>query len=236
MIWQRYYLDTNVLIDALLEDIEDYRANDDPRKVSCIESSSLILDQCPKEYLMSSPYALGEFIGTACTQKFGKSYDEALELAIQKILPRCKILHSKVQVKPEIIRLMERFPVNIEIEYRSDTKRWGEVLGVLGERGRFYSGPRGRRPSRLEAKTMFVSAPAFETLLFAKASEIKGQSGVHFADAVILTYVKAPDGTNEVDIVCSNDCRMTERWNKNMSKTTSIEAMSAPQVVHEFFK
>jgi len=228
----KLYLDANVLIDAILEDEEKHDRNRDIEKIESIRSARQIYDNWPKDSLLTSPYAIGEFMGKS--GKFRKSYHEMLEIARDRVFSKCVVLHSSVERRDDIAKLEEGLTIGWHVEHRSDQARWGEFITAEGGSGGFYAGPRREEFAPNKPKATFYSAPLFESLLFAKASEIESQIGIHFEDAITLTYVMDPDHTRRVDIIASNDQEMRKRWNDLMFSHTGIEAMSTLDIARDF--
>jgi predicted nucleic acid-binding protein len=228
----RLYLDTNVLIEAILEsNLKWLKANpQEPKKLESIKSSLELYNNRQSLKLMTSAFSIAEFIAQGCRKEFGsKSFDEMLDIVTSKILPpNLDMIHTGLSFKqsPKIDKKWERYWLFAELKARGEAiDDKGTALGemdftfLLDLWGRFISGCGGGVPEKTDFKTFkpkitkinvsSYSAPAFEIMLFYKATEIAIDVGLKLPDAIHVLCAKG-----KADIIVTNDGDFSKKWQK----------------------
>jgi len=225
-------LDTNVLIGALLESEPEWLKENPQKqgKMDLIKSSRELYNNRESLKLMTSAFSIAEFIAQGRKQEFGsKSFDDMLEVVSSRILPpNLDVLHSSLSFKqtPKIDKKWEKYWLFAELKAKgkaNDEK--GKAIGVMDFSflldlwGRFTQGWGGGVPENVDWKTFkpkiteinvsSYSAPAFEIMLFYKATEIAIDVGLKLPDAIHILCAKG-----KADIIVTNDKPFFEKWQK----------------------
>ena len=247
----RIYLDTNVLLSAILESDNKW-LSDHPQgqeQLRSIRASKEIFDKWEPSHLKTSAFAIGEFISKGQTKKFNKSFTEMLEIATDSILARCQVLYAMIQPEP-ILGLDERWRnhwILANATWEGSTEdRKGNPLGWLQHEliltinmvvSRYFGG--GVPPSLIaggipdpnqlmikEIRSLSYRAPSFEILLFSKASEVANEYKLHLTDAIHLLYAK-----DEVEYIITNDRDFCNRWkaDPSLKKRVSVDVESSDE-------
>ena len=250
MYYPRLYLDTNVLIDAILEI--------DPKKAERRNASRAILNNWEQNGargggMSVSPYVIGEFIAKGRTAPHNKSFSDMIKLVETYILPRCQILYTSFSLEeisslnPEGDRAWILAKKNIRgMGIIRETK---EKLGILDFETIWgmdmsevisYGGglPYGKMPpvDHVVPETVeegSIQAPAFEILLFNIASELAIKYKMHLSDAIHLLYAN----TREIDIIVSNDNKLRKSWESiDPSLKPRLEIVSSIDIIKRFYE
>ncbi len=231
----RIYLDTNILISAILESDDDWKSNharDYEIKADQIESSRQIFLNWENraDKLRTSTFAIGEFIGKGSKQ-FGKSFKEMLDIVDREILTRCKLCETenlcydkelipeKMQKEVRLVEITGRAQVGSEFRY---------ILFLNMAVGRMLSSAGPDIRTDLEDLVMqevkSYKAPGFEIMLFQKASELANEYRLNIADAFHLFYAQG-----KADYLITNDKEFLSRWKMDVmtEKKTEIAVMSS---------
>jgi len=253
--YPRLYLDTNVLIDAILET--------DPKKNERINTSKAILYSWKERVALGgglnvSPYVIGEFISKGQKEPFKKSFSEMIELVENHIRVRCKILYTSFSLE-DISSLNPKWNKGWMLAKKQvrgmgiilETKEkvgifdfemiWNMTLNEIPSFG-------GRFPLEMDISEIMrknyhiipedirsgsIQAPAFEILLFNMASELAIKYKIHLSDSIHFLYSKRKD----VDIIVSNDKKFRKRWESIDPKLkTRLEIKSSKEIVERFYE
>lgn len=232
----RIYLDTNILISAILESDEEWRRKNSREfqtKKDQIESSRVIFVgwEHRAALLKTSTFAIGEFIGRGSKQ-FGKSFDEMLDVVNSAILTRCKLceakdLHYKKQLIPDKMRKEIRLVEIVGESQFGSEFRYMLLLDMSIARMITGGGPEVTRVDLKDLvfrKIRSYKAPGFEIMLFQKASELANNYQLSLADALHLFYAQG-----EVEYLITNDKEFLKRWKADptVEKETKIKVMSS---------
>ncbi len=236
----RIYLDTNILISAILESDDQWKsshANDYQTKVDQIASSRQIFLKWEHRanQLRTSTFAVGEFVGRGSKQ-FDRSFKQMLEIVDREILNRCKLCETEnLYYDKEMIPEKMRKEIRL-IEIIGKAQVGGEfryILFLNMAEGRMISGA-GPEMMRVDLKDLVMQeiksykAPGFEIMLFQKASELANKYRLTLADAFHLFYAQG-----KVDYLITNDNEFLARWKENpmIEKETRIKAMSSMELL-----
>ncbi len=228
--FSRIYLDTNILIAALLESDKQWKRKNPKKarqKSNSIHTSSRIFREweCRAGALKTSTFAIGEFVGAG--SRFGKTTEEMLRIVNDKILKRCKLCeppHLKYErdsVPPRMRREIRLAEVRCSgPRDENGTPIGGEfvfmvTLDLTLARMLSSAGPEMLRPrdlSRVKVeKIESYSAPGYELMLFHKASELANKYDLALADALHLLYVQG-----QAEFIITDDVRtFVKRWKEN---------------------
>jgi predicted nucleic acid-binding protein len=196
----RIYLDTNILISAILESDAQWigtHSKEYQREKKRIDSARDIffLWENRSDSLKTSTFAIGEFIGTG-NSKFGIPFKEMLKIVDNKILGRCKLCQGenlqynrqlvpeKMQKEWRLIEIIGKAQRGMEYRYIL-TLNMGIVRAVLG------SGAVSEQinfENLVMEKILSYSAPGFEIMLFQRVSELANKYGLGLADAFHVFY------------------------------------------------
>lgn len=249
----RLYLDTNVLVSALLESKPEWLKKNPQteEKIELINSSIELYNRRQSLTLMTSAFSIAEFIAQGRKQEFGsKSFDEMLDIVTSKILPpNLDVIYSSLSFEqtPKIDEKWEKYWLFAELKASGraiDEK--GAFIGdmafsyLLDLWGRFVEGWAGALPENVNFKTFkpklkkteinvsSYSAPAFEIMLFYKATEIAINVGLKLPDAIHILCARG-----QADIIVTHDKDFFEKWQKepNLKATAGIIVKSSQEVI-----
>jgi predicted nucleic acid-binding protein len=228
--FSRIYLDTNILIAALLESDSQWRRKNPKKarqKSESIHASSRIFREweCRANALKTSTFAIGEFVGAG--SRFGKTTGEMLRIVNDKILKRCKLCeppqlrYEKDSIPPRMRREIRLTEVRCSgPRDKNGTPIGGEFVFMVTLDLRLAhmlsgAGPKMLRPldlSRVKVeKIESYSAPGYELMLFHKASELANKYDLGLADALHLLYVQG-----QAEFIITDDVRtFVKRWEEN---------------------
>jgi len=240
----RIYLDTCVLVSAILESDpawQQIHQKEAKIKNEEIQASKTILSTKICE-LKTSTYALGEFISMGRAKKFGKTLQEMFNLMSGEIFPRCDILSSNLAFQdiPKLDEKWGKIWTFAEINCTVNIKdvRSGEYLGSRNiscslskdlvcmhtKDGRENFGD-----FEIEKfNSLEYPAPAFEIMLFTKASEIAIRCNIHLTDALHILYAQG-----NTDIILTNDEEFYKKWanNPQLKQETGVYVKSTIEFV-----
>lgn len=253
----RIYLDTNVLISAILESDKKWQRDhrrEAYKKREEINTSERLYNEWEPKHLKTSLFAISEFISTGRTGRFSKTFKEMMEIVANKILPKCRILYAKFPV-PKPFKLDKRWReywILGKATCRGMAKnRKGNSLGMQ-EVGvilttdmrlvRHFSGgiPRGEKiPAASDVviekiEQMSYGAPAFEILLFNKASELAIAYDLHLSDAIHLLHAK-----NRAEFIITNDKNFIKRWEKidpDQKKKMHLKLVTSKEILEKWYR
>jgi predicted nucleic acid-binding protein len=231
----RIYLDTNILISAILESDNQWKsshAREYQTNADQIESSRQIFLKWEHRanQLRTPTFAIGEFIGKGSKQ-FGKSFKEMLDIVDREILTRCKLCETenlcydqelipeKMRKEIRLVEIIGKAQVGSEFRY---------ILFLNMAVGRMLSSAGPDIRTDLEDLVMqeikSYKAPGFEIMLFQKASELANEYRLNLADAFHLFYAQG-----KVDYLITNDKAFLLRWKEDpmIEKQTEIKVMSS---------
>lgn len=239
MYLPRIYLDTNILISAILESEDKWKQShigQYKHKKKQIESSKEIYYgwEHRADHLKTSTFAIGEFIGRGNIQ-FGKSFQQMLDIVDREILTRCKVLKvenlsydaklipKRMQKEIHLVEIIGKAQVGTEFRYML-TLNMG--IGKMLSGGPEVAGVNYDNLVMQEIKS--YRAPGFEIMLYQKASELANKYGLGLADAFHLFYAQG-----QVEYLITNDRGFLNRWKKDpkVEKETGVKAMSSTDLV-----
>lgn len=244
LILPRVYLDTNILISAILESDPSWQAG---RSLSCkkkanITTSKEVFDRWESKNLKTSTYAIAELISKGRTKEFSKSYEQMMVLVSKTVLPRCEVLHSTIK-ETTIPKLDKQYGerwrlahilVEGEVVGENGSPKgsgyFEVILQTIGNLVTSWGGAFGLegKGSIKDVNRIEYSAPAFEIMLFSKAAEIAINYKINLPDAIHLMYAKPSD----IDIIISNDENFKSDWDKVPKELKRhIELMTSEQVL-----
>ena len=203
-IWinEKFYLDTCVLISAILE-----RENsaDNTKKKENIKFSKILWDNSGKFTFKISGYVLGEFIGIGRNGKFGKSLEEMMNIYRSEISKKCGLIHFKYDSKKDELFDPLTFDewIFAEIYLGGDTKSQdGKELGkqslrkIITLSGDECVSQFGGLPD-LDLHPVFTKidkieykAPFFEMFLFTQMASYSIRYNMSLKDAIHYCYAK----------------------------------------------
>jgi len=203
LILPRIYVDTNVLVAAILESELPLPQNE--AKASFISNSCELLNKWEPTAVHTSNYAVGEFIARGRAEPFSKSYTEMLDIVKNKILSRYQIIDGRVEMERKVLGLSE-WPKRwllAEANFKGEAQSakgdkirhdYSRVLAIDGSIAQSRGGgvPHDYREQDYKltrADSFSYIAPAFEILFFNKASELAIRYGIPFGDAIHLVYL-----------------------------------------------
>jgi len=248
----RLYLDTNVLVSAVLKSDPEWQRvhqGDVRRDAQVIETSRKILlaDYLYKLKPKTSVYAIGEFISKGRTEKFGKkTFEEMYKLVSKEIFTRCEVINAELhqQGLPKIDSIWEKYWMFAKIHCNAETidRRNNQPAGVkdlqfllaLTETGVYPMMGGGVGPpidlknvKIVKLNSIECSAPAFEILLFTKASEIANEYNIHLQDAIHVLYAQG-----NAEYIITNDSKFCKQWevNPEFRAKSGLEVKSAVSV------
>lgn len=225
----RLYLDTNVLVSAILESKREwYNAHlQEPEKWLLIQYSRRVYDEKDSLKLMTSVFSIAEFMAQGRKQEFGKKdFGEMLDIVNSKILPpNLEIIYNSLsfQQTPKINRKWKDHWLFAELKAKGNAiDEKGKSIGVmdfwylLDLWGRLTKGWGGGLPREVDAETFnpkltqinisSYSAPAFEMMLFYEATKIAIDVGLKLPDAIHILCAKG-----KADILVTNDQKFVEK-------------------------
>jgi len=234
----RCYLDTDVLVSAILESDPNWQkkhSKDAQSRAEKIQASEKVLFS---EYLYAekpktSVFAISEFISKGRTERFGKkTFGEMYDIVSKEVSSRCEIINAEIsqQGLPKIDSQWEKYWMFANISCNAETidRRNNQPLGPkdltfiysLTQAGVHSSIGFGGSLPLPEPKYMKIvkfnsiqcSAPAFEILLFTKASEIANEYDIHLGDAIHVLYAQG-----NAEHIITNDSDFYKKWNDNPS-------------------
>lgn len=226
----RIYLDTNVLVSAILESDKEWLKAHPQRieKQQLIQTSEEIYNKWEPRHLKTSVFAVAEFISTGRTEHHGrKSYDEMFEIAGNKFLSKCQIININLNFEklPKIDKRWEKHWQLLDFKGKGEAIQKGKSMGMmeiyymLGINMQLIQGYGGSIPKDFNRKVFpkfkqirssSYKAPAFEILLFSRASEIANELNLHISDAIHIISAKG-----EAEYIITNDKKFYEKWENN---------------------
>lgn len=226
----RVYLDSNVLVSAILESDPNWQQThreEAQSKAQQIQASRKIFLTSVRE-LKTSVYAVSEFISKGRTERFGhRTLEEMLNLASDEILSRCEILYfdmrhgrlpridsrwdrnwmlAQIRCNAETVDRRNNRPLgfkNIHLSLGTDLSQSKNTIGT-GDLRDF------EHAKIVRFNSIEYRAPAFEILLFTKASEIANECDVHLGHAL---HVLCAQG--RADFILTNDQKFHGSWETN---------------------
>ena len=252
----RIYLDSNVLVAAILESDKKWQRTHSKeaknRRIDIETSTELYMEWEPKR-MKTSLFAISEFIATGRSDKFNKKFDEMMDIVAKKILSKCEILYANFVVpKPSIIdKRWENFWILGKSSARGlMSDKQGNSLGMqeLGTiltidmrlvnhisggvpLGVGFPNPREVVIDKLEQ--MEYGAPAFEILLFNKASELAIAYNIHLSDAIHIYHAQ-----NVAEYFVTNDKNFIKSWEKidpALKKKAYVEPITSKKALDKLF-
>ena len=192
--------------------------------------------------LKTSTYALGEFISMGRAKKFGKTLQEMFNLMSGEIFPRCDILSSNLAFQdiPKLDEKWGKIWTFAEINCTVNIKdvRSGEYLGSRNTSCSLSKdlvcmhtkdGRENFGDFEIEKfNSLEYQAPAFEIMLFTKASEIAIRCNIHLTDALHILYAQG-----NTDIILTNDEEFYKKWanNPQLKQETGVYVKSTIEFV-----
>jgi len=242
----RIYLDTCVLVSAIFESDpawQQIHQKEAKSKNEEIQASKTILKTNICE-LKTSTYALGEFISMGRAKKFGKTLQEMFNLMSAEIFPRCDILPSNLAFQdiPKLDEKWRKIWTFAEINCNADIKdvRSGESLGSRNISCSLSKdlvcmhtkdGMENFGDFEIEKfNSLEYRAPAFEIMLFTKASEIAIRCNIHLTDALHILYAQG-----NADFILTNDEEFYKKWanNPQLEQETGVRVKSTVEFVND---
>jgi len=250
------YLDTDVLVSAVLESDPRWQQDNQGeyrKKADEIGASRKILlaDYLYDEKPKTSLYAISEFISKGRREDFGKkTFAEMFDLVSQDIFSRCEVVNAELHEEglPKIDSQWEKYWMFARVRCDADavdrksgqpsgakdfdfvlslTKEGiGSVKGISG-----FGSPKSFGNIKIvRFNTIDVSAPAFEILLFTRASEIANKYDIHLGDALHVLYAQG-----NAECILTNDAKFYKKWdnNPNFSQESGVQVRSAVSFVQE---
>ncbi|MFQ5758303.1 MAG: hypothetical protein ACE5IF_01345 [Candidatus Bathyarchaeia archaeon] len=246
--FSRIYLDTNILIAALLESDSQWKRKNpriSQKKRESIQDSSRILREWEyrADALKTSTFTIGEFVGAG--SKFGKTTKEMLEIADDEILTRCKLCEP-----PHLRYEREAIPTRMRKEIRLAEVRCSgpqtENGAPIGDAFVFMvtldmsiahmisgGGPQMMRPYDLSKvkvdKIESYRAPGYELMLFHRASELANRYNLGLADALHLLYAQG-----QAEFIVTDDVRtFVKRWEENpqFERETGVKVWTSKRML-----
>lgn len=232
----RIYLDTNVLISAILESDRSWLKThpQNQEKLGAIAASNDLYSKWDSENLKTSVFSVAEFISAGRTEPFGrKSFDEMSKIAADKILSKCQILHVNLPFEklPNVDRRWRKFWQLVDITGKGTAVQRGKTYGTMEFTmtlstdmqlaKSFFGGiptgfgVSGSFPKFQNIQSTSYTAPAFEILMFTRISEIANDLNVHFTDAVHVLCAKG-----EAELIITNDEKFAKTWHDDPSLKT----------------
>jgi len=247
------YLDTNVLVSAILESDGEWLKNhpQNQKKHAAIAASAELYSKWGPENLKTSVFSVAEFISKGRTEPFGrKSFEEMFEIAADKILPKCQILHVNLPFEklPNVDKRWKKFWQLVDVRGKGTAVQKGKPYGIMEfsltlstdmqlAKSFFGSIPEGFNmqgdfPLFRDVQSSSYAAPAFEILLFSKISEIANSLNIHFTDAVHVLYARG-----EAESIITNDGPFAKRWkdDSELKSKAGIDVKNSVEFV-EFCK
>jgi predicted nucleic acid-binding protein len=224
----RIYLDTNVLVSAILESDEEWLKThpQNQKKLATIAASAELYSKWGPENLKTSVFSVAEFISKGRTEPFGrKSFEEMFEIAADKILSKCQILHVNLPFEklPNVDKRWKKFWQLVNISGKGTAVQKGKPYATMEFSltlstdmqlaKSFFGGipegfnVRGDFPLFRDVQSSSYTAPAFEILLFSRISEIANALNIHFTDAVHVLCARG-----EAEFIITNDEAFAKRW------------------------
>jgi len=234
----RIYLDTNILISAILESDKQWKSRhpkDFHIKKNEIESSRKIFQEYEHRagQLKTSTFAVGEFIGKGGKQ-FGKSFQEMLGIVDREILTKFELCETgnlrydrqtipgKMQKEIRLMEIIGKAQVGTEFRFMVllDMSIGRVITGGLPDVGRVDL------EDMVFREVESYKAPGYEIMLFQKASELANKYQLSLADALHLFYAQG-----KVEYLITNDSEFLHRWSKDptIKKETKISAIGSAE-------
>jgi len=252
----RIYLDSNVLVAAILESDKKWQRTHSKEAKSRhidIKTSNELYTKWEPKCMKTSLFAISEFIATGRSDKFNKTFDEMMEIVAKKILSKCKILYANFIVpKPSVIdKRWENFWILGKSSARglmSDKQgnslgmqELGTILTIDMHLVNHISGgiPLGlgfTNPSEVvidKLEQMEYGAPAFEILLFNKASELAIAYNIHLSDAIHIYHAQ-----NVAEYFVTNDKNFIKSWEKidpELKKKAYVQPITSKNALDKVF-
>lgn len=248
----RIYLDSNVLVSAILEsDPKWQRIHSKEAKAKRVEiktSNDLYSEWEPKR-MKTSLFAISEFIATGRSDRFNKTFNEMMDIVAKEILSKCEILYANFVVpNPSVIdKRWNNFWILGKSSARglmSDGKgnslgmqELGAILTIDMRLVKHIAGgvPLGvgfPNPSEViieKLEQMQYGSPAFEILLFNKASELAISYNIHLSDAIHIYHAQ-----NAAEFFVTNDKKFIKSWDKidpKLKKKAYVEPITSKEAL-----
>jgi len=181
----------------------------------------------------TSVYSISEFISKG-RRRFGKTFAEMYKLISKEVFPRCEVinaeLHQQGQGLPKIDSQWEKHFIFSDIHCKGDMidRKDKQPLSIkdlkfilsLTSTGVYHSKMGGvafgppypdlNNVKIVKLKSIKCSAPAYEILLFTKASEIANEYNLHLGDALHVLYAQG-----NAEIILTNDAKFHKQWDDN---------------------
>lgn len=252
----RIYLDSNVLVSAILESDKKWQrthSKEAKAKHVDIKTSNELYTEWEPKHMKTSLFAISEFIATGRSDRFNKTFDEMLKIVAKKILAKCEILYANFVVpKPSVI---DKRWNNFWILGKSSARglmsdKQGNSLGMqeLGTiltidmrlvkhiAGGVPLGVGFPNPSEVvidKLDQMEYGAPAFEILLFNKASELAIAYNIHLSDAIHIYHAQ-----NKAEYFVTNDKNFIKSWEKidpELKKKAHVQPITSKKALDKLF-
>lgn len=227
----RIYLDSNIFVSAILESDQKWQKrhmNEAKNKDAEIKTAYDLYNKWEPLRMKTSLFAISEFIATGRSDRFNKTFDEMIEITAKKILSKCEILYANFIVpKPSAIdkrwskfwmlgKCLARGQMNDGKGNTIGTQELGTILTtdmrIVHFSGGSPSGIGFPNPNQIKIEKIEqieYGAPAFEILLFNKASEIAIEYNIHLSDALHIYHAK-----NVAEYFVTNDKKFIKNWEK----------------------
>jgi hypothetical protein len=247
--YPRIYLDTNVLLSAILESEPQWRKRNPAEyenKKGIINSAKKLYEKKESFHILTSTFAIAEFMAKARTQPFGcKSYETMVEIVNDKILPpNLEIVHN-VLAYPKSPRIDQRWKQNwlfAEVKLKGEAidengkslggKSFSYLLDIWGGNTESWFGgvpPHSNlfnfNPRLCNIEVSEYSAPAFEIMLFYEASKVSLETGLQIADSIHILCSRG-----NASILATNDGEMLKKYEQN-PKLFGIKVQSTQELI-----
>lgn len=248
--YPRIYLDTNVLLSALLESEPEWikrNPAESQKKMPTINAAKELYNKKESFHLLTSTFAIAEFMAKARTEPFGcKSYQTMVEIVNSKILPpNLEIVHNTLSYPktPKIDKRWEKNWLLAEVKLKGDAidengkpvgrKDFSFILDLWGGSHQAWFGcvpsPHENlfklNPTLSNIEISEYSAPAFEIMLFYEASKVSLEIGLTIPDAI---HVLCSRGN--ANILATDDNRIVKKYEETPA-LFGIQVHSSQQIV-----
>jgi hypothetical protein len=245
MVAPRLYLDTNTLIDSVLEPPTAGSGSSRNRERHIAQ---VIFANWPSTNLVVSPYVIGEFIQRGRKPPFSKTLDEMRTVVDEIVLNRCRMTFFKGDMKLaglyDRIGVDPKWLVGLEVEGDATDKSGLMFHGLRGWLRLSRAGQvsmsvmsAGPQTPDLETTTFAVGskvkieAPAVELILFDTAAQLVEETGVNRKDAFHFLYAS----WETVDSIVTTDTEFIKRASDKYPKLPKVEKPSDVEVHSRVF-
>ncbi len=251
MVARRLYLDTNTLIDAVLEAKVTTPAPSPREEERHI--AQVIFGNWPSQNLIISPYVIGEFLQVGRRPPYARTLEEMRKIVEETVLTRCRVAFFNGDMHlAEVYDKMGTAPkwlVGLELEGDASDKSGHAFHGLKGwlrisRAGQMSFAVRsaGARQPDLETTTFAagskvrIEAPAVELVLFDTGAQLVEETGVTWKDAFHFLYAS----WETADSIVTTDERFIERSRDKYPRLPRVEKPSevrtSARVFDEFYK